>query len=319
MKIRLGYVAIPKTINITSSHTITYTNYEKLPEPEKIKTLEEIINKNLDNLEQILLYNIRNNIHFYRLSSSIFPLATHPKIKYNPLITFKKRLEKIGKIINENKMRVDIHLDQFCILNSTNKEVVQSTINIIDFYKNMLDTMKLKTYMILHIGSSTFGKEKSITRFINNFKKLDQKTRKMIIIENDDKIYNIKDTLYLSKKLSIPMVLDYHHYKCNNDGEKIEDYITEIFNTWKKDTPKVHLSSPKSKREYRSHNDYINIDDFIEFYDKIKTINIDFDIMIEAKEKDMALFKLIRELKYKKYKIINDTIIDIKFDKPHKI
>lgn len=311
MKIRLGYVAIPKTLNITTSHTITYTNYEKLLETEKIEKLEKIINENLDNLEQIILYNIRNNIQFYRLSSSIFPLATHPKVEYDVLGIFKKRLEKIGKIINKNNMRVDIHLDQFCVLNSTNKEVVKSTINIIKFYKNMLDTMKLKTYMILHIGSSAFGKQKSITRFINNFKLIDQETRKMIIIENDDKIYNIKDTLYLAKKLNIPMVLDYHHYKCNNEGEKIEDYITEIFNTWKKDTPKVHLSSPKSKKEYRSHNDYINIDDFIEFHNKIRSINIDFDIMIEAKEKDFALFKLIRELKYKGYKIIDDTIVNI--------
>lgn len=311
MKIRLGYVAIPKTLNITTSHTITYTNYEKLLETEKIEKLEKIVNENLDNLEQIILYNIRNNIQFYRLSSSIFPLATHPKVEYDVLEIFKKRLEKIGKIINKNNMRVDIHLDQFCVLNSTNKEVVKSTINIIKFYKNMLDTMKLKTYMILHIGSSAFGKQKSITRFINNFKLIDQETRKMIIIENDDKIYNIKDTLYLAKKLNIPMVLDYHHYKCNNEGEKIEDYITEIFNTWKKDTPKVHLSSPKSKKEYRSHNDYININDFIEFHDKIRSINIDFDIMIEAKEKDFALFKLIRELKYKGYKIIDDTIVNI--------
>ena len=55
-------------------------------------------------------------------------------------------------------MRVDIHLDQFCVLNSTNKDVVNSTINIIKFYKNMLDTMRLKTYMIMHIGSNAFSK-----------------------------------------------------------------------------------------------------------------------------------------------------------------
>lgn len=308
MNIRLGYVAISKTLNITTSHTITYTNYKKENNKEK---LHEIIKTNLDNLEQILIYNIKNNIHFYRMSSSIFPLVTHPKVEYNALEIFKEKLKEIGNIINTNNMRVDIHLDQFCVLNSTNKDVVNSTINIIKFYKNMLDRMNLKTYMILHVGSNTFGKENSIKRFINNFNKLDKEIKNMIILENDDKVFNIKDTLYICKKLNIPMVLDYHHHKCNNDNINIEEYIEEIFNTWST-TPKVHLSSPKSKKEYRTHNDYINIDDFIEFETIIKKTNRNIDIMLEAKEKDNALFKLVRELKYKGYNFIDDTTIYIK-------
>lgn len=41
--------------------------------------------------------------------------------------------------------------------------------------------------------------------------------------------------------------------------------------------------------------------------------------MIEAKEKDNALFKLVRELKYKDYKFIDETTICVKFDKNKKI
>ena len=97
---------------------------------------------------------------------------------------------------------------------------------------------------------------------------------------------------------------------CNNDGELIEDYIIDIFKTWKNKTPKIHFSSPKSnlKREFRSHHDYINADTFINFINKIKFINISFDIMIEAKAKDNALFLLTRQLKYKtNYKFIDET------------
>lgn len=315
MNYRLGYVSISKTLNITTSHTITYTNYEK--EKNKEEKLNEIITQNLNNLEQILIYNIRNNIHFYRMSSAIFPLATHPKVTYDISI-FKNKLEHIGKIIKDNNMRVDIHLDQFCVLNSTNKDVIDSTINIIKFYKNMLDMMNIKTYMIMHVGSSVFGKEKSIERFVKNFNKLDKEIKNMIILENDDKIYNIKDVLYICKTLKIPMVLDYHHHKCNNENIEIKEYIEEIFNTWKT-TPKVHISSPKSKKNYRAHNDYINIADFIEFQTLIKNINRNIDIMIEAKEKDNALFKLVRELKYKGYKFIDETTLCVKFDKSNKM
>lgn len=315
MLIRLGYVAISKTLEITSSHTVTYTNYQKLVNEQGIETanklLEEITNKNLDNLIEILKYNIKNNIHFYRISSAIFPLVTHPNVKYNPLVIFKEKLEKIGNIVNFNNLRVDIHLDQFCVLNSTNKNVVISTINIIQFFKNMFKVMNIKTKMIIHIGGNTFGKQKSLSRFINNFKLLDKESQKLLIIENDDKIFNIKDTLELSRKLNIPMVLDYHHHICNNDNLIIEEYIEDIFKTWKNETPKIHFSSPKSIKEKRSHHEYININDFIIFIEKLKFVNKDFDIMIEAKEKDYSLFKLVRQLKYKDYKFLDETTIQL--------
>lgn len=310
MNIRFGYACITKTLNITSSHTITYKNYQKLSEEEQYKKLTILITQNLDNLEQILIYNIKNNIHFYRMSSNIIPLATHELVNYDALNIFKEKLEHIGKIINDNNLRVDIHLDQYCVLNSTNKNVVNSTINIIKFYKNMLKQMNINTNMIMHIGSSTFGKQNSIKRFINNFKLLDEEEKNLIILENDDKVFNIKDTLEICKILKIPMVLDYHHHKCNNDNLNLSEYIIEIFKTWNNNTPKIHLSSPKNKKECRSHHDYINIEDFIEFNAIVKKLKKDFDIMIEAKEKDIALFKLIRELKYRGYKFIDETTLE---------
>ena len=45
-----------------------------------------------------------------------------------------------------------------------------------------------------------------------------------------------------------------------------------------------------TKKEIRSHNDYINPETFISFIEKVKVYNYDFDIMIEAKKKDQALF-----------------------------
>ena len=72
---------------------------------------------------------------------------------------------------------------------------------------------------------------------------------------------------------------------------------------------KFIFQAQKIKKNKRSHNDYINVDDFISFIEKIKFTKRDFDVMIEAKKKDDALFRLIRELKYKTdYKIEKNTI-----------
>ena len=310
MKIRLGYVAISKALDgITTSKTVTYTDY--INKCYTIEKIYDVINNNLNSLEKILIYNIRNNIHFYRLTSKLIPLATHEKVSFDYISNFKEKYNKLGKIIKENKIRVDLHPDQFAVLNSMNDEVYKNTIEILKYHYNILDALNIKNkVIILHVGSSACGKKASITRFINNFNKLPLNIRNTIALENDDKVFNIKDVLYICEKLNIPMVLDYHHYICNNEGENVQDYLERIVNTWGKITPKFHFSSPKSmlKKEFRSHNDYINSDDFINFINILKKLDKDVDIMLEAKDKDDALFRLVRELKYKtNYKFIDET------------
>ena len=210
-------------------------------------------------------------------------------------------------------MIVDMHPDQYLVLNSMNQEVVKSTLLSLEYYHFLMNLLQLKTNIILHIGSSQEGKRKAMKRFEENFYHLNKSIQKRIALENDDKIFNIRNTLSLSKKLKVPMVLDYHHFLVNRNNEKIEDFIVDIFSTWKKDTPKIHFSSPKNKKEKRSHHDYINSDTFIDFIEKIKFCNIDFDIMIEAKQKEEALFRLVRELKYKtNYLFLDETTFIVK-------
>ena len=317
MKIRLGYVAISLTLNITASKTITYTNYLKLNEKEKYCKIDQIINQNFENLKQILMYNIKNNIHFYRLSHNIIPLATHPDLKINYIKPYQKKWENIGNIIKLYNMRVDTHPDQFCILNSPDNNIVENSVKILEFHNSIFKAMKINGKAILHAGGRYDSKKASIERFITNFKKLNKDLQKIIILENDDKIFNIKDVLYICETLKIPMVLDYHHYKCNNEKEDIKEYLPRIINTWSNEklNPKMHFSTAKNKKEFRSHSNYINANDFIEFLNILKPFNQDIDIMLECKAKDEALFRLIRNLKTQtNYIFLDETTIEIKED-----
>ena len=293
--IRLGYACICNGIN-DHMHTITYTNYLK-----DNTLLEGIIKKNFEVLKEILIYNNKNNIHFYRLSSNFIPCATI--IEYDYPNIFKNEFKETSKPI---KGRFDMHLSEYCILNSTNKEVVKRSIDEIKYHYKLLKAFKVKPNLVIHIGSKSFGKGNSIKRFINNFSKLPKYLKESLIIENDDKVFNVEDTLNLCKQINRPMVLDVHHHNCNKTKNDLSFYLEDIFNTWN-ETPKIHFSSPKNKNDFRAHNDYINSDDFISF---IKSINRDIDIMLEAKAKDDALFRLIRELKYKtNYTFIDETTI----------
>ena len=311
MKIRLGYVALSKALDVTSSSTITYTNY--VNKNYTVDKLLKITNSNLDSLKEIMIYNARNNYHFYRLTSKLVPLATHDKVTFDYIKPLINKYKEIGKIIKKNNIRVDTHPDQYAVLNSMDKKIVKNTMEILEYHYKILKTLGInKPIIILHVGSMAGGKKASITRFINNFNKLPNHIQRCIAVENDDKVYNVKDVLELCNKLNLPMVLDYHHFMCNNDGENIEEYLPKILNTWKNINPKFHFSSPKSKlkKEFRSHHDYINSDDFIKFIELLKPYNKDIDIMLEAKAKDDALSRLVRELKYKtNYEFIDESTL----------
>ena len=302
MKIRLGYACITNCLDSTSSSPYTYSEYLKYGDMEK---LDGVIVSNLKSLEEIIYYNIKNNIHFYRMSSKIIPLATKSDVKFDYINKYKSYYDKIGKMISDYDMRVDFHPDQFCVLNSVKSNVVSASIDILKYHYSLLEALGIKNkILVLHVGSNSFGKDNSIRRFINNFNKLPKYLRECIAIENDDKVFNVSDALEISKIIGVPVILDYHHHLCNKSDFSFDD----IFNSFNNGRVKMHFSSPRNKKDFRSHNDYINGDDFINFIKILKKYDRDVDIMIEAKCKDDSLFRLVRYIKYKTdYKFIDDT------------
>ena len=302
MKIRLGYACITNCIDSTSSSPYTYSEYLKYGDMEK---LDRVIVSNLKSLEDIIYYNIKNNIHFYRMSSKIIPLATKSDVKFDYINKYRNYYDKIGKMISDYDMRVDFHPDQFCVLNSVKSDVVSASIDILKYHYSLLEALGIKNkILVLHVGSNSFGKDNSIRRFINNFNKLPKYLKECIAIENDDKVFNVSDVLEISKNTGVPVILDYHHHLCNKSDFSFED----IFNSFNNGRVKMHFSSSKNKKDFRSHNDYINGDDFIDFIKILKKYDRDVDIMIEAKCKDDSLFRLVRYIKYKTdYKFIDDT------------
>ena len=306
MKVKLGYVSL--SLSLPPFKTLNYTNYQKLAD-KGLDKLDQVIIYNFHNLREILKYNYANEVFFYRLNHNLIHLATHPKVTFDYIKKYQKHWLEIGILIKKYQIRTDTHPDQYCVLNSPSKETVKSSIEILKYNQNIFKAMKIDGKVILHIGGKYSSKEEAIKRFISNFKKLDKSLQNIIMLENDDKVFNVKDVLEVCEELKIPMVLDYHHYICNNENEDIRDYLPRILNTWKgKLIPKMHFSSPKSIKEKRSHSEYINSADFIDFLEILKKYTKEVDIMLECKAKDEALFRLIREIKYKtNYKFINQT------------
>jgi len=319
MIVRLGYVAMTLNLQDASpSKTVTVTSYDKIKSEEgKRYRLEKLTQINLQNTLRILRYNVANDIYVYRFTSKLVPLATYPSIEgWNYDEIFKKEFKEIGDFVKANDIRVSAHPDHFTLINSPDEKVFQDSLRDLEYHYRIYKAMGLedkKYKLVLHVGGVYGNKDTSIERFINNFPKLPQYIRHRIILENDDKSYNALDVLKICQTLNIPMVFDVHHYQCNNQGEKMIDILPDIFNTWNNEyfKPKIHFSSPKNEKDYRSHADIIELDEFLNFLDIAKNLGRDFDVMLEAKNKDNALFDLMEKLKNSgKVKIINNSTFE---------
>lgn len=305
MKIRLGYVAMSMNLeNCSPSRTATVSVLDKLESVEnKITRLKHIARENLQNTLRILKYNKAKDIYMYRMSSKIFPLATYPGLEYtNYIDELKPELNALGEFIRDNKMRISSHPDHFVLLNSISKKVYEDSVKDLKYHLGMFEAMGLdKTYkFVLHIGGMYKNKEDSILRFYEGFNELDDKLKERIILENDDKSFNALDVLKICDNLKVPMVLDVHHHNCNGSNIELKELLKQAFDTWNHEAlqPKIHYSSPKDSKNFRHHADYINIEEFNNFLEIAKAVDRDFDIMLEAKQKDNALLELRRNFGY---------------------
>lgn len=320
LKIRFGYVAIALSINEGSpNRTITFKAFSKLPDYEtKLYKLKALTKQNLETTKRILIYNRSYNIELYRFTSKLVPLATHPEVlQWNYINEFDTLFKDIGIYIKENKLRVSAHPDHFTLINTPRDNIFQASLKDLEYHVNIFEAMELTekdAKLVLHVGGTYGDKKASIERFIRNFEKLDERYRHRIILENDDKSFTAKEVLEICQKLCIPMVLDIHHHWCNNNGENIEDLLPSIFDTWKteKYPPKVHISSPKDKKNLRAHADYVDKEFLMDFIRIAHKYSYDLDIMIEAKKKDLALFRIMNDLKDESnIEIINEATIRI--------
>lgn len=302
MKVRFGYVAIAMRLEkVTSSSPVTYKKYSSIDsERERLSLLKKVTQSNLNDLIKILNYNIENDIHFYRLTSKLIPLATHQEVRWDYSKVIQNECQKVARLIQEFNMRIDAHPDQFNVLNSVNESVIESSIKTLQHQLDLFDLFQIKHgKLVLHVGGKAGGKEAALERFEQTFTKLPSRIQQALILENDDKTYSANDVLGLCQRLHIPMVLDIHHHRCYHEGEFLEALVEHIFNTWEGDfwPPKIHVSSPREFETDRRHADFIEVEDMLRFLDLIKPLNQDIDVMIEAKQKDLALHRLVHDIR----------------------
>lgn len=305
--IRLGYVAMSMNLqNCSPSQTMTYTQFQKIQDREAaIAKLEKIARSNISNCLRLLKHNLAYDIHFFRFSSKLIPLANHEELRdWKYMRSLIEPLKEIGEFISQHPIRIGFHPDHFVVLNSTQSDIMKMSVKTLHMHEMLLKGMGVNPEhrCVIHIGGGYDEKLKALEQFIHNWGLIPVSIQKMLLFENDDTTFHLQDALYLCEKLGVPQVFDYHHHLAYHNDPEWEQQWERVIGTWAASPlpVKMHISSPKNKKDFRAHADYIDPNMFLEFLHTVKGSVPRIDCMIEAKQKDNALFQLVKDLQSEK-------------------
>lgn len=273
---------------------------------------------NAKDVAKMLRWNDKYNIKFFRLSSEMFPFASHDVYGYKLAPFASEALAEAGKVAAELGHRLTTHPGQFTQLGSPRPEVITAAIRDLEYHCELLDLLKLPpqqdrdAVMILHMGGVFGDKDATIARFKENYVKLPQGIKNRLVLENDDVCYTVHDLLPVCEELNIPLVLDYHHHNILFDPEQLREGTLDIMSlydrikaTWtrKNITQKMHYSEPcpgaVTARQRRKHSPRVH---------SLPPCAPDMDLMIEAKDKEQAVFEVMLHLRLPGHELINDVV-----------
>ena len=302
MNYNLGYACINMELSAVKPKVSTNRTMRKKTFQDKgIDYASELILQNVTDLLTILKWNAKHDIHFFRISSEIFPWASEYNLEdLRDFDAIEEALYEAGLFANEHDIRLTCHPGPFNKLCSPNEQVVLNTIKDLEINGQMMDLLCQPrspwAKINIHVGAAYNDKPTALATFCKNFDRLSDAVKSRLTVENDDKesLYSTQE-LYdgVFKQINIPIVHDYHHHTMCTGGLSQHDAVALALTTWGDVVPVVHYSQSRSfehndpKIRPQAHSD--------SYWTPIDTFGYRMDVMLECKHKEIGLFKM-REL-----------------------
>ena len=275
----------------------------------------------LEYMDRALDYLDRHDIRMYRMSSDLAPYATHPDMpQFHSMVRDSgAELRAFGAKARQLGIRLSFHPSQFIVLNSPDATLVDKSVWDLSSQAEMLDRMELgpEAVMVVHVGGTYGDRPAANERWVETWnKKLPEHVRRRLVLEHDDLRFSASDILWIHGHTGVRLIFDHQHFWClNPDGLDMRDVLEKVLRTWPEgQRPKVHFSSPRTemreqKRQDKAtrkvktvlvapvntgHADFCNPFEFITFMRIAE--GLEFDVMLEAKVKDLALIRLRPDL-----------------------
>jgi UV DNA damage endonuclease len=271
-------------------------------------------------LRDIFAYLDKHKINMYRMSSDIAPYVTHPDMPqfHGQIKQCTAELRELGQLARELDLRLSFHPSQFVVLNSPDPALIAKSVWDLEAQAEMLDCMELgpEAVLVIHVGGTYGDRESGCARWVETYHRLPEPVKRRLVLENDDIRYSAADVLTIHEATGVPLIFDYQHFWCNNpDGSDLRPTLERFVRSWPVGVrPKIHYSSPntemreikrKNKKTNKTetflqqpiwtgHAAFLNPFEFITFMRMAH--DLEFDVMLEAKAKDVALLRIRRDL-----------------------
>jgi UV DNA damage endonuclease len=295
MTIRLGYACINMHLQKTQKITTNRGMIKRTFKAKGISYASELAEHNTRNLLPILMWNHKNNIKVFRMTSCLFPWASEYELEDLPhWDQIQINLKKVGAYAKHCGIRLSFHPGPFNILTSPKEHVVANSIKDLDTHGKIMDTIGMArdrwSKINIHIGATYGDKQSAIDRWCKNYERLPESVKTRITLENDDKasMYSTKDLYQVYERLGVPIVFDYHHHKFCTGDQTEEEALKLAASTWGDVRPCCHYSESKALNEGlnvkpQAHSDYI--------FQEVQDYGLDIDVVFEAKAKEQAILK----------------------------
>lgn len=278
----------------------------------------------LEYLDQILDHCAKRGIRMYRMSSDLAPYATHPDMPqfHGMVAESDPELRAIGQKARALDIRLSFHPSQFVLINAPDPEIVRKSVNDLASQAEMLDRMGLgpEAVLVTHVGGVYDDRGAARQRWVESWHALPEHVRDRLVLENDDLRFSAADTLWIHERTGVRLIFDHQHHWCfNPEGLGATEAFGRVLDTWPDGVrPKMHFSSPRTEmREvtrkdrktgkpktvlqppiWTGHADFVQPFEFVRFMRDCGPLvaRRPFDVMLEAKMKDLALERLRSDL-----------------------
>lgn len=273
----------------------------------------------LERLAAILDYLEQEDVRMYRMASALVPYGSHPDLPrfHGQVEECAEALRAFGDRARAADIRLSFHPGQYVVLNSVDPALRQAAASDLELHASVLDAMGLdaEAVVVLHVGGSAGGSRAATDRFLAGVDLLSDRARDRLVIENDDRRFGVAEVLGLASRAGLRVVVDVLHHRCHNPtGITEREALSLALATWSHGAvPKIHYSSPRTavgerrtragrrvERRFvlpplRAHADLIDPIAFEQFLTGAAA-GLSFDVMLEAKAKDVALLRLRDQL-----------------------
>ena len=292
---RLGYACLCQSEKKCSPKGTILRNAS----PERLR---ELIRVNLDNLSTVLRFNVDHDVKLFRLSSDLIPFGSHTVNQIHWWDEFSETLTRLGAYIRNNDLRVSMHPGQYTVLTSLDPGIVDSAVRDLAYHTRLLDALGVDTThkVIIHVGGAYGDKRAAMDRWVAQVHALTENVRARLIVENDERLFGAEDVLSVSAEAGVAAIFDVFHHRVYTGGDDtgLADLLRRTFTSWQPERdgiPKIHYSSQGVGKRPGAHAEYVEATEFGHFL-TLAPPELSFDCMIEAKAKELAVFRLRERL-----------------------